>query len=593
MGSRRQAPAPFYSVNMERKYMEKIVRVDMTGKMFRQEPSPEKYTLYGGRGLIAKMLCDEVEPQCDPLGPENKLIFCAGLFGDTPAPCSGRLSIGGKSPLTGTIKEANSGGTFAQKLVSLGVKALVIEGQPSSDEWSVVVLDKDSVELLPAEKYMGMNNYELADVLRKDFGDNISIASIGCAGERGYRNSTVQITDLEGKPSRAAARGGLGSVMGSKKIKAIVINGAGTYQAKYTDKQKFIEKNRHFAQEIIRHPFTGQGLPALGTAMLVEPMNGLGILPTRNFSSGVFEHAEAISGEKIAELQATRGGVMKHACHRGCIVQCSQIYNDAKGEYLTAGFEYETIGLVGANCGIGDIDVIAQIDRLCDDLGVDTMETGCTIAVVMESGKIPFGDAAGALMLLKEMRDGTTFGRLLGDGTERAGKALDVKRIPTVKGQSLAAYDPRGLKGTGITYATSTMGADHTCGNTVTVHGLDHSSKEGQVEASRNCQIGFTLLDDLGLCIFVGAVFDNPENIQCVADMMAAKYGGEWDVPKLMGLAVETLTLEKQFNRAAGFTAKDDRLPDFFYREALPNSGHVFDVTDEELAQALPFDVSD
>jgi aldehyde:ferredoxin oxidoreductase len=568
--------------------MEKIVRIDMTGRIFKEEPVTEKYMLFGGRGLIAKILCDEVNPSCDPLGPENKLIFCPGLLGDTPAPCSGRLSIGGKSPLTGTIKEANAGGTFAQKLVSLGLKALIIEGCPADDDWSLVMLGENSVELLPAVKYLGMNNYELTETLRKDFGDKISIASIGCAGERGYRNSTVQITDLEGHPSRAAARGGLGSVLGSKKIKAIVIKDSGKYEAKFHDKAKFIEKNRQFVKEVIQHPFTGQGLPALGTAMLVNPMNGLGILPTNNFSSGHFEFAEDISGEKIAELQATRGGVMKHTCHKGCIVQCSQIYHDAKGEYLTSGFEYETIGLVGANCGIRDIDVIAQIDRMCDDLGVDTMDTGCTIAVAMDAGKIPFGDGNGALMLVQEMKEGTEFGRLLGNGTERTGKALGVKRIPTVKGQSLAAYDPRGLKGTGITYATSTMGADHTAGNTISMPG-NPADKEGKVEASRNCQIGFTLLDDLGLCIFVGVVFENPENIQCVADMVGAKFGGEWDIPRLMGLAVETLTLEKKFNRDAGFTAKDDRLPDFFYNDALPNSGHVFDVTDEELAQALPF----
>ncbi len=568
--------------------MDKILRINMTGRNVSQEPAGEKYALYGGRGLIAKILCEEVNPKCDALGPENKLIFCPGLLGDTPAPCSGRLSIGGKSPLTGTIKEANAGGTFAQKLVSIGLKALVIEGQPAVEEWSVVVLGENSVELQPADKYLGMNNYELTDALRKDFGDKISIASIGCAGERGYRNSTVQITDLEGHPSRAAARGGLGSVMGSKKIKAIVIRETGKYEAAYKDKEKFIERNRHFVKQVINHPFTGQGLPALGTAMLVNPMNGMGILPTRNFSSGQFEHAEEISGERIAEIQAERGGVMKHTCHRGCIVQCSQIYNDAKGDYLTSGFEYETIGLVGSNCGIRDIDVIAQIDRMCDDLGVDTMDTGCTIAVCMEAGKIPFGDSAGALMLLQEMKDGTTFGRLLGDGTERTGKALGVKRIPTVKGQAMAAYDPRGLKGTGITYATSTMGADHTAGNTISMPG-NPADKEGKVEASRNCQIGFGLLDDLGLCIFVGVVFENPENIQCVADMVAAKFGGEWDIPRLMGLAVETLTLEKQFNRAAGFLPKDDRLPEFFYKEALPNSGHVFDLADEELEQVLPF----
>jgi aldehyde:ferredoxin oxidoreductase len=568
--------------------MEKIVRINMTHKSFTLKPVEEKYTLFGGRGLIAKILSEEVDPKCDPLGPENKLIFCPGLLGGTTAPCSGRLSVGGKSPLTGTIKEANAGGTFAQKLVSLGVKALVICGQPAADEWSLVFLSEDSVELLPADKYLGMNNYELTDALRKDFGDKISIASIGCAGERGYKNSTLQITDLEGHPSRAAARGGLGSVMGSKKIKAIIIKESGKCAATYLDKEKFIEKSRLYSKEVIKHPFTGQGLPALGTAMLVNPMNGMGILPTNNFSSGLFEFAEDISGERIAELQSKRGGLMKHSCHKGCIVQCSQIYNDANGKYLTSGFEYETIGLIGANCAIRDIDVIAQIDRMCDDLGIDTMDTGCTIAVCMEAGKIPWGDGAGAIMLVQEMKDGTDFGRLMGNGTETTGKALGVKRIPTVKGQAMAAYDPRGLKGTGITYATSTMGADHTAGNTISVPG-NPADKVGKVEASRNCQVGFTLLDNLGLCIFVGVVFENPDNIQLMADMVAAKYGGEWDINKLMGLAVQTLSMEKQFNRDAGFTAKDDRLPDFFYTDALPNSGAIFDLEDEELAQVLPF----
>jgi len=568
--------------------MEKILRVKMGEGTFSEQPVTETLALYGGRGLIAKILMEEVNPTCDPLGPENKLILCPGLLGDTVAPSSGRLSIGGKSPLTGTIKEANAGGTFAHKLVSLGLKALILEGQPAGDNWSILVLGSGSVELKPAGAYLGLNNYDLVEALRRDYGQEISIASIGCAGERGYRNSTIQITDLDGRPSRAAARGGLGSVMGSKKVKAIVIKESGKYRGTYHDRARFLERNRAYVAEVLQHPFTGKGLPALGTAMLVSPMNGLGILPTHNFSSGQFEHAEEISGEKIAELQGQRGGVMKHICHKGCIVQCSQIYNDAKGQYLTSGFEYETIGLVGANCGIRDIDVIAQIDRTCDDLGIDTMDTGCTIAVCMEAGRIPFGDGAGALRLLQEMKEGTDLGRLLGSGTERTGKALGVKRIPTVKGQSMAAYDPRGLKGTGITYATSAMGADHTAGNTVSVPG-DPADKEGKVEASRNCQIGFTLLDNLGLCIFVGVVFENPANIQCMADMVAAKFGGEWDIPKLMGLAVETLSLEKKFNRAAGFTEKDDRLPEFFYSEPLGEAGHVFDLSDEELAQTIPF----
>lgn len=552
------------------------------------QDTDKSYELTGGRGLIARILTEEVPAMCDPLGPENKLVLCPGLLGDTSAPCHGRLSVGGKSPLTGTIKEANAGGTFAKRMVSLGLKALIVEGQPSSEGWSLVILGNGRAEILPAAKYLGMNNYQLTGELRKEFGDTVSIASIGCAGERGYRNSTIQITDPDGRPSRAAARGGLGSVMGSKRIKAFVINETGEYKGEYHDRAAFQENNRLYTKEVLANPISGQGLPALGTAVLVNMTNAMGILPTNNFSQGQFEHAEEISGEKIAELQSARNGIMKHACHAGCVIHCSNVINDAAGNYLTSGLEYETIGLNGANCGIRDIDAVAQIDRICDDLGIDTMETGCTIGVCMEAGKIEFGDGAGALKLLQEMKDGSEFGRLMGQGTEVAGKALGVTRIPTVKGQAIAAYDPRGLKGTGVTYATSPMGGDHTAGNALGMPG-DPGDKGGKVEISRNLQVAMALMDSLGMCIFASFVFENPANIALLANMVGAKFGGEWDIPKLMGLGVQSLVMEQQFNKDAGFTAKDDRLPDFMYSEALPGSGQVFDISDEELAATLSF----
>ena len=568
--------------------MNKILRINMNDASTRCQDADNSYELLGGRGLIARILTEEVPAICDPLGPENKLILCPGLFGDTPAPCHGRLSIGGKSPLTGTIKEANAGGTFAKRMVSLGLKALIVEGQPSSQEWSIVVLGNDTAEILPAAKYMGMNNYQLTDELRTEYGSAVSIASIGSAGERGYRNSTIQITDPDGRPSRAAARGGLGAVMGAKRIKAFVITGTGEYKGEYHDRASFLENNRLYTKEVLANHISGQGLPALGTAVLVNMTNAMGILPTNNFRQGQFEYAEEISGERIAELQAARNGVMKHACHAGCVIHCSNIINDADGNYLTSGLEYETIGLNGANCGIRDIDVVAQIDRLCDDLGIDTMETGCTVGVCMEAGKIAFGDGAAALKLLQEMKDGSEFGRLMGQGTEVTGKTLGVKRIPTVKGQAIAAYDPRGLKGTGVTYATSPMGGDHTAGNALGMPG-DPGDKADKVEISRNLQVAMALMDSLGICIFASFVFENPENIALLANMMGAKFGGEWDIPKLMGIGVQALAMEKKFNRDAGFTAKDDRLPEFMYSEALPGSGLVFDITDEEIAATLPF----
>ncbi len=335
------------------------------------------------------------------------------------------------------------------------------------------------------------------------------------------------------------------------------------------------------------HPFSGQGLPALGTALLINVTNGLGILPTHNFSRGSFEHAEDISGERIAELQAERGGKMSHICHSGCVIRCSQVYNDKDGNYLTSGFEYETIGLFGSNCGIRDIDVIARLDRLCDDLGVDTMDTGCAIGVCMEAGLIEFGDAEGAWRLAQEMVEGRELGRVLGNGTEATGRHLGVKRIPTVKGQSLAAYDPRGLKGTGITYATSPMGADHTAGNSIGTP-VDGTSKDGQVELSRNLQIAMTLFDALGLCIFSGICCEDPAVLGHLVDMAAAKFGGDWDLNRLMGLGVQSLILEKQFNKAAGFTSKDDRLPEFFKEPLAPHNAG-WDFAEEEIDEFWSF----
>lgn len=569
--------------------MEKILRLNMKMNLFSMEDTKPEYSDFGGRGLVAKILTKEVDPKCDPLGPENKLIICTGLLTGTTAPCSGRLSIGGKSPLTGTIKEANAGGVAAQMLAKLGIKALVIEDKPSDDKWYVLKISNNGYELLDGDKYKGMNNYSLASVLRQDHGDKIGIISIGRAGERGYKNSTVQITDMEGNPSRAAARGGLGSLMGSKGLKAIVLDVKGRAQMEYADSDTFKHGVKNYIEGIKANPVSGQAMPALGTAVLVNMVNAMGALPTRNYSQGNYEKAEEISGEKLAGMQAERGGKTGHVCHPGCAIGCSNIYNDEKGQYLTSGFEYETICLAGSNCGISSLDTIARIDRMCDDLGVDTMEVGCTIALCMEAGKIEFGDEKGALELVKQMQEGTEFGNLLGQGTELVGRHLNVKRIPTVKGQSMAAYDPRSLKGTGVTYATSPMGADHTAGNSLGNPTVNPYSKEGQVELSTNLQVGMATFDNLGMCIFAGFCTDNPQNIGYLLEMMTGRFGGHWDPDRLFGLGVHTIAMEKGFNKSAGFTGKDDRLPDFMYEESLGPNDTVFDIKTTELTGAIPF----
>ena len=569
--------------------MAKFLRINMASKSVQMENPGEEYTLFGGRNLIAKILNDEVNPQCDPLGPENKLIISVGLLAGTNAPTSGRLSVGGKSPLTGTVKEANAGGTAAQMLTRLGLKAIIVEGMPEGDEWYILNVSADGAALLPGDKYAGMNNYDLCSALQSDFGDKIGTISIGVAGERVYKNSTVQISDMSGRPSRAAARGGVGAIMGSKKIKAIVLEPAGKAEIEYADKEKFNGAAKAYIQGVKDNPLSGQALPALGTAVLVNGVNALGALSTRNFSSGNFEEVEKISGENLVKIQGERGGKSGHICQAGCPIGCSNIYHDENGNYLTSGLEFETIALNGANCGISSLDTIAKIDRLCDDFGLDTMETGATIAVCMEAGKFSFGDEKGALALIQEMIDGTDFGKVLGQGTVAAGKELGVKRIPSVKGQALAAYDPRALKGTGVTYATSPMGADHTCGNSIGNPTVDPYKKEGQVELSTNLQVGMATFDSLGLCIFSGFCTDDPANVGHLLEMVASKFGGEWSVEKLFGLGAQSLIMEKGFNEKAGFTAADNKLPGFMYTEQLPPTNNVFDLNDDDLSKAIPF----
>ncbi|KUO76662.1 MAG: hypothetical protein APF81_15810 [Desulfosporosinus sp. BRH_c37] len=250
--------------------------------------------------------------------------------------------------------------------------------------------------------------------------------------------------------------------MGSKGIKAIVLDMGGPLNSAYVDKDRFMNGAKNYIKALKENPLTGQGLPALGTAMLINLTNSMGFLPTRNYSTGNFEHAESISGEHLLEIQSQRKGKNGHACLSGCAIGCSNIYNDKHSDYLTSGLEYETLALLGSNCGISSLDTIAALDKMCDDFGLDTIETGATIGVCMEAGKIGFGDEQGAIKLVEEMMAGTEFGKILGQGTVYAGKQLGVQRIPAVKGQALAGYDPRALKGTGVTFATTPIGADHT-----------------------------------------------------------------------------------------------------------------------------------
>ena len=288
-----------------------------------------------------------------------------------------------------------------------------------------------------------------------------------------------------------------------------------------------------FLAGLKEHPVTSQGLPTYGTNVLTNILNEAGGLPTRNFSSGQFEKAEMVSGEKENELMSTRpGGNPTHGCHAGCVIRCSGIFTDEKGEYVSKAPEYETVWANGPNCGISDLDLIARMDRLYDDIGLDTIELGNCIAVAMEGGVLEFGDGEGAIRLIKEIDAGTPMGRILGSGALVTGKTFGVKHIPVTKGQALPAYDPRAVKGMGVTYATSPMGGDHTAGYSVMANilgvggSVDPLGIEGQVELSRNLQIATAALDATGLCLFVAfAILDKPEAFEAMYEMVNGMYG--------------------------------------------------------------------
>ncbi|MBW2022267.1 MAG: aldehyde ferredoxin oxidoreductase [Deltaproteobacteria bacterium] len=576
--------------------MFRIVRVNMSDLSVKAEEIPKEYEGLGGRGLTSAIVAKEVPPTCSPIGPNNKLVFAPGLLGGTNCANSGRISVGAKSPLTGTIKEANSGGQPGQYLAKLGIAAIVVEGLPKEDRLYKLYIGKDKFELSPADDLKGLGNYAVVDKLKEQFGEKVGFASIGQAGEWKMAAASVAFTDRELRPTRHAGRGGLGAVMGSKGLKAIIIDPSEGEMAPIQDNDAFKDAAKRFVNALKEHPVTSQGLTNYGTDILINVINEAGGLPTRNFSSGQFEGAEKVAGETLNKITQERKGVVSHGCMTGCVIRCSGIFNNEKGEYVSKWPEYETVWAWGPNCGIDDLDAIARIDRACDDFGLDTIEMGNSIAVAMEAGIKQFGDVAGAEELIAEVGKGTPLGRILGGGAAVVGKTFGVRRVPVVKNQALPAYDPRAIKGIGVTYATSTMGADHTAGyavatNIMKVGGdVDPLKPEGQVELSRNLQISTALIDSLGLCLFVAfPVMDIPDAFTAVVDMVNAKYGLSLTADDAAALGQKVLKLERAFNEKAGFTPADDRLPEFFKIEKLPPHNQVFDVPDGELDTVFNF----
>jgi aldehyde:ferredoxin oxidoreductase len=558
-----------------------VWRINVHARTVKKEQVPESWVHLGGRGLIARILLDEVAPDCEPLGELNKLIFSPGLLvGHMLSSCD-RVSIGSKSPLTGGVKESNAGGTTGLQIAMLGIKTLIIEGKVADNDFSVLYLDKDGGRFESAREIMGLGVYESAKRLREIYGDKNAIALIGPAGEMKLKAAGIQNLDKDGIPSRIAARGGMGAVMGSKGLKAIVINGSSGEKPPIAHPEQFKQAQKAYTKSLMEHPQTAL-YRDYGTAAMVQMCQTFGSLPTRNFSSGVFEGADAISGEAMRELLIKRSGVSNptHACMPGCTIRCSNIFGGEDGKMIVSPLEYETIGLMGSNLGIDNLDTIARMCYLVNDLGLDSIDVGAAMGVAAEAGLMEWGDENRAMELINEIYSGTPLGRILGCGAVLTGKILGIEHVPAVKGQAMASYEPRAIKGTGVTYATSPQGADHTCGLTIRAK-VNHLDPKGQVEISRSGQINMAGYDTLGACIFAGFGFAaSPESIR---DLINSRYSLNVDTSILQTLGKETISLEREFNQRAGFTKKDDRLPEWMMREPIAPHNVVFDVPNEEL----------
>lgn len=553
----------------------KILRVKMEDEKITSENLPQEWNYLGGSALIAKIMNKEVSPTADPLGVENHFIVAVGPLAGTKAPQLGRISIGAKSPLTMGIKEANSGGPAAQILDRLGIRAIIVQGLPKKNKLCCLFISKATAQLIPADEYRGMKNYALVAALQKKYSDKISVISTGIAGEKKYKGASVSLTDIFGDPSRNAARGGLGAVMGSKGLKAIILDPSNAPQVELAHPEEFRKIVREWAN-ILKHDVSCSLYTRFGTPFAISNSAGHGTLPANNYHSGRPENFVAVSGNNIQKILFERGGKM-HGCMPGCVVQCSIIYPDKNGKRLCGAYEYETIALLGTNLGITDNDAIARLKFMCDDLGVDGVETGSALGVAAEAGKMKWGDEKGAAKLLAEIEKETPLGVALGNGVVATAKHLKISRVPAFKGQALPAHDPRAVKGTGMTYFTSPMGADHTAGLTYRIP----KNKNQQVENSLKSQIQAATCDSFGYCL--NSVPGSSSVYPFFANLMNARYGLNMTPDDIMDIGKQTLRDQLLFNEKAEFSKMDLKIPSFVREEAINPTDAVFDVDEAEV----------
>ncbi|WP_167495843.1 MULTISPECIES: aldehyde ferredoxin oxidoreductase C-terminal domain-containing protein [Desulfosediminicola] len=562
-----------------------ILRINTATGETKRESFDTKEYLLGARTLSSRLVSQEVEPTCDPFGRHNKLFFCTGALVGTTVSSSDRISIGSKSPLTGGIKESNAGGIVGTRMAEQGLRCIALEDAPKADAgWKIIVIGKDKVEMIDGEFLVGKGVYEKSDLLSEKFGKKAGCVTVGPTAEKLLLASGIACSDPHGVCSRYAGRGGLGAVMASKKIIAMVVLPDGEVKPEIVDPEAFKAGARKIVQLLKENPVSSK-FTKYGTAAMVDICQALNVLPTKNFRQGTMEGAEKINAQSMYDTIKERGGEgrTQHACMLPCAIQCSNVYPNEDGSLLCSPIEYETMALMGSNLCLKNLDTIAMMNRISNDAGVDTLEVGAAMGVALEAGVAEFGDDEAILELMQEVRDLTPMGRILASGCKVAAKVLGVRHAPHVLGQGIPAYEPRGTKGMAMTYLSSPMGGDHTFGFTLRDEDVP-TSKEGKVELSKKFQVIGSRMDAMGTCNFVRYSVRN--DMSPLLDLMKAMYDVEITAEEFDEFVKETLRLEHQFNTDAGITLAHHRLCETFYEEAQPETGEKIDITDEEVAEA-------
>jgi len=571
---------------MKTAYNGKLARINLTTGEIKVEKLDLEMAkkFVGGRGLGTKILYDEGVATVDPLSEKNKLIYITGAMTGTASPTAGRYMVVTKSPLTGMIASSNSGGKWGGKLKYAGWDALIVEGK--SEKPIYINIEDDKIEILPADKYVGMLSDKLDDVLKEVY-PKCSVLNIGPAGEKQALLAAI-INDKD----RAAGRSGVGAVMGSKNLKAITVTATKNI-IEPNDAEKLTKVSAECNKKIKENAVTSGGLPTYGTAVLVNVINNTGSLPTRNWQESYYDKADDTSGETLKEQYLKS----RSFCHR-CPIGCGRVIElDGK---LVGGPEYEPIWAYGANCGINDLNAISQANYWCNEYGLDAISAPCTIAAAMELYQkgyikeeecdgipLEWGNAEAIIEWTKRMGEGKgDLAKLMANGSYRLCEYYGHPEISmTVKKQEMPAYDARGIQGMGVTYATSNRGGCHVRGYLISPEilglpeQLDRTAIEGKGLWAKIFEDLTAVIDSMGLCLFTSFALGAPD----YADLLNAGTGTEHTPEDLLVVGERIYNIERMFNKAAGMKPEDDTLPKRLIEEPIangPSKGMVSKIND-------------